>query len=96
MAITSATGSGNMRVTFASPGLTSGFANSLVVNYRGIVLSEKVGNLGHYSVEWSGTVGSSWITSIFIEETADLRNHDINMGSTNAFVEIKNIGITAG
>lgn len=94
MSITSAEGSGNMRVTFAGSGVTSGFANSMQVWYRGIKLAEKQGNLGHYSIEWAGTIGSSLITSIFVEETGDIKNHDINMGATNSYIEVINVGIT--
>lgn len=97
MAITSATGSGNMRITFPSPGISAGKANTIQVYYRGFRLSEVTpGNtLGHYQFEWAGATGASEIESVFIFERADIQALDGLLTAAEAFVEIIDFGITS-
>lgn len=89
--ITAANGFGNMRLTFESPGLTTGMRNSIQIYYRGLKLAERDGGVGHYDLEWSATPEDSWIVSVFIQETPDIRFHDINLGASNAYIEVIDI-----
>lgn len=69
------TGSGNILVEFQGSGLTSALQNSLQVWYGPLRLwpyGYAGGTTGHYSLEWAGVEGNSFITGIRITETPDI------------------------
>jgi hypothetical protein len=96
MPATTATGSGNIRVLFGSPGLPADQKNTIQVYYRGFRLSERVGGVGEYEFEWSAATEASNITSLRIVETDMIDSLDTVFNTVDPLIEVIDIGATSG
>lgn len=94
MGATTATGTGNIRVLFDSPGLSVNSRDTIQVYYRGFRLSERVDGIGEYEFEWAGATNASNITSLRIVETDMVSALDTTFSSVDPLIEVIDIGVT--